>query len=562
MHGIVKAHLNNFVKSYGYESEDEADQFEMFATHSIIASRFSSSFEMDEIKTGPGEDGTDAIAILIDEEVCSSEEDAKLIFKSERRNHDVDIVFIQAKRSESFDLGEFLKFKESILRFVNQDPYQISNDVLLNARKVFDVVVSEVPKIRNGKPSLIARYVTTGLYRDPEALETAIKDFQIQLNELGLFYTVDIKFVDRDELTRLWVETYSGFDSSLSVSSSAALPNIADIDEAYLAVVSAKEFVENLLITNDGSLRTQVFEENVRAFLGEENIVNKSIAETLRSQAKTRFPVLNNGITIVSPDVRVQGNTIHLKNFQIVNGCQTSNVLYENQEFLDGVMVNLKIVETKNEDVFSELVRATNSQSRVDEAQFLSLLPISKRVEQFFNSFPDESRLYFERRDRQYAGIDLQAIKIYSMHNAAKCIAAMYSNRPDLASRYPKRIYDELGDEIFANDTKELLFYSACYTMFKLNLLFSSGKISQEYKRLKWHMLPIFRKIVTGGKDYPFNSKDAEKSAQSLIDCLNSDDQLEKATKKLIAVCKKFKDEQSDRLKRQTVLVEMLSCIK
>lgn len=562
MHRIVKAHLNNFVKSCGYELENEADQFEMFSAHCVIASRFTSTFDMGDVKTGPGEDGIDGVAILIDEAVCSSEEDAESIFSAERRNHDVDVVFIQAKRSETFDLGDFLKFKESILRFVNQDQCLIQNDVLANARKVFDVVVSQVPKIRNGKPSLTVRYVTTGLYREPGALEIAIKDFETQLNEFGLFYLIDIKFIDRDELTKLWVETYSGIDASLSISSFAALPNIADIDEAYLVVVSAKEFVKNLLTTSDGSLRTQVFEENVRAFLGNDNLVNKSIAETLQSTAKSRFPVLNNGITIVSPDVRVQGNTIHLKNFQIVNGCQTSNVLYENQDCLDSVMINLKIVETKNEDVFSELVKATNSQSKVDDTQFLSLLPVSKRIEQFFNSFGEQDKLYFERRDRQYAGLDVQAIKIYSLHNAAKCVAAMYCERPDLASRYPKRVYDELGAQIFADDSKEILFYSACFAMYKLTVLFSNSGIPQELKKLKWHMLPLLRLMIVGNKKFQFSSKDAQKSAQTILDALTSDESLKKIAKKLTQVCRRFKDETSDRLKRQAILSEMIESIK
>jgi len=40
------------------------------------------------------------------------------------------------------------------------------------------------------------------------------------------------------------------------------------VNEAYLAVVKARDLVHELLIGPDGSLRTQVFEENVRAFLG------------------------------------------------------------------------------------------------------------------------------------------------------------------------------------------------------------------------------------------------------------------------------------------------------
>lgn len=377
MHRIVKSHLDNFSQSFGLNNLDEATQFEMFTNYAVLTPRTSTGFELDDVTTGKEDDGTDGVAILIDEELIVSDEDTKSVFRSGRKNHDVDIVFIQAKRSESFDLGDFLKFKESVLRFVNADTYRVAGTVQQNAREIFDVCIQNVPKIRDGKPTLIARYVTTGNYQFPEALESAKKDFERQLEELGFFSHIDIKFLGRDELTALWVGTYSGITAQLPMFSNAPLPPISGIEEAYLVVAKAKDIVQNLLVTDDGSLRTQVFEENVRSFLGPENPVNQSIADTINDhESSTRFPVLSNGITIASPDVRVQGSTLHLKNYQIVNGCQTSNVLYENREHLnDSIMVNLKIVETSNEDVLSELVRATNSQSKVDETQFLSLRP-------------------------------------------------------------------------------------------------------------------------------------------------------------------------------------------
>src|SRR5271154_5717704 len=117
MHRIVKAHLESFVKSLGLDAEEESIQFEKFATYCVLSSRFSSTFDLDDVSTGPGDQGIDGVAIVIDEAVTASVEDTQAIFESQRRNHDVDIMFVQAKRSEGFDLGEFLKFKEGILRF-------------------------------------------------------------------------------------------------------------------------------------------------------------------------------------------------------------------------------------------------------------------------------------------------------------------------------------------------------------------------------------------------------------------------------------------------------------
>lgn len=144
------------------------------------------------------------------------------------------------------------------------------------------------------------------------------------------------------------------------------------ITEAYLAIVPLKAFVENVLMDSDHKLRMHIFEENVRAFLGNENPVNKQIKSTLESSpSQERFAILNNGITIISPDVKVQNDKISIDNYQIVNGCQTSNVLFDNYNLLSPTsMVTVKVIEATDPDVIADVVRATNSQSKVDETQF------------------------------------------------------------------------------------------------------------------------------------------------------------------------------------------------
>lgn len=565
MHRIVKAHLDSFVRNFGLEGMPESEQFEQFSNYAIIASRTASPYELDDVTTGEGDDGTDGIAIIVDEDIVVSEEDAQTIFSGTRRNHDVEVLFIQAKRSESFDLGDFLKFKESILKFVNADVYEVNDEIQVAARKVFDVAMDNVPKIRFGKPSLTARYVTTGVYRQPDALENAKREFESQLNELGLFASVDIQFIGRDELTSLWVATYSGVSAQLEMFSNAPMPAIAGINEAYLAIVRAREFVEKLLVTSDGSLRGQVFEENVRAFLGVDNPVNQSIATTLNSgDTASRFPVLNNGITIVSPDVRVQGTNLHLENFQIVNGCQTSNILFENRAALDDtVMVTLKVVETTSEDVFSELVRATNSQTKVDETQFLSLRPVVKKIEQYFNTYEgQEGRLYFERRDRQYIGRDIPAIRIFNLHVAAKCVAAMFLQRPDLSFKYPKTMYEELAPIMFSDDNKEIVFYSACLVLYRLHLLVSNSTLPQNMRRFKWHILVLVRAIVAGKNVPKLNARQIEPYCQKLIDafCQHGESVVE-SLQKAVEVVESMGDVTNDRLKRQMIMDEMLAMV-
>ena len=85
---------------------------------------------------------------------------------------------------------------------------------------------------------------------------------------------------------------------------------------------------------DSGEIRRTVFEDNVRDFQGTDAPVNARIRETLRGAHTARFAVLNNGITIVVRDLRVTANSFHLTDYQVVNGAQTSNVLFVNRDVL------------------------------------------------------------------------------------------------------------------------------------------------------------------------------------------------------------------------------------
>ncbi len=566
MHRIIKSHLDSFINSNGLNSHSESEQFEMFVNFAIISSKMAGTVDIDNITTGKGDDGTDGLAIIINEELVLSDSDAASILSTERKNNDVDLIFVQSKTSESFDLGDFLKFQESILRFVDEEDYMAIDEVQTNARRIFDVIVENVPRIRNGKPSVIIRYVTTGIYKQPEALEKAKLAFIDKLSQLGYFDKIDLQFIDRNQMTKVWVDTYAGVISKLPMISNAPFPPIDGIEEAYVAIVRAKDFIDELLTNEEGNLRNNVFEENVRAFLGVENPINIEIAKTINSaNGSSRFPVLNNGITIVSEDVRVQGNMLHLHNFQIVNGCQTSNVLFENKEIIDNeLMINIKVVETTNEDVFSELVRATNSQTKVDETQFLSLRPISKRIEDYFNTYDgQDGRLYFERRDKQYANNDFPNIRIFSLNIAAKAVCAMFLERPDLSFRYPKRMYELYTDEIFSEDIKEIVFYTASLALYRLYVLVAKADVQQNARKYKWHTILLLR-VIVGGKELPkLNSKKMETYCQKIIDvCAKSNEEITDIYNKALKIITSVEDLTDDRLKRQAIMNEMIETIK
>ena len=145
----------------------------------------------------------------------------------------------------------------------------------------------------------------------------------------------------------------------------------------------------------------ELFEENVREYLGTKGI-NNGIIKTLRSPTdRENFFYYNNGITIICEKCDTLRGTqasnnssssqnqygFKLKNPQIVNGCQTINSIAEELSHYDSdrlydefgkVFVLVKIYvfdeKTKQEkgDLDKQIVRYTNSQNAINEKAFAS----------------------------------------------------------------------------------------------------------------------------------------------------------------------------------------------
>lgn len=137
----------------------------------------------------------------------------------------------------------------------------------------------------------------------------------------------------------------------------------------------------------------QLYEKNVRRFLGGRGKVNKGMQATLRD-APERFGLYNNGITIVVSGYTHTNSQVELIEPYIVNGCQTSRTLWEvfhQRVDAGGTGVNPEIESWKEraghgvvvakvvkvghsgEALLQAITRYTNSQNAVREKDFLAL---------------------------------------------------------------------------------------------------------------------------------------------------------------------------------------------
>ncbi|MFI6304122.1 AIPR family protein [Amycolatopsis thailandensis] len=314
-----------------------------------------------------------------------------------------------------------------------------------------------------------------------------------------------------------WRAIDSALEVTIQFDQRTTLPDMQGILQAYLGVLPATEFVK-LVTDDDGDIRKTLFFDNVRDFQGD-NDVNQDIERTLQSDEASRFCVLNNGVTAVARDLGVTGNRFTLKDFQVVNGCQTSHILHRNRKSLEGVFVPFRLIVASDEDVANSITRATNKQSSVTPENLMALSELQRRIELYFDSFSidDSHRIYYERRSKQWSGsAQVQGTwRVITLRNLMQSFASMYVRIPHTAARYYRDLRSRVGTDVFSDEHHAAYYYSAAYSFCKLDHFFRSSAISRDLKPARYHLLAGVRTLHTrsiGPDKIEANEKKAETS--------------------------------------------------
>ncbi len=182
------------------------------------------------------------------------------------------------------------------------------------------------------------------------------------------------------------------------------------------------------MITDDsGQIRRSLFDDNVRDFQGQ-NIVNRNIADTLRSSHSERFAVLNNGVTIVARELRITGDKLFMKDYQVVNGGQTSHVLFnESDELTEAIHVPVKVISTDDEDLTTAVIQATNNQTAIKSEELNARADFERKLERFFETHGGSRSLFYERRSRQYTGDQtIEKTRVITRQQLVRAFASMF----------------------------------------------------------------------------------------------------------------------------------------
>lgn len=364
MDRITKSLVDDFIINQGITSISESTDFEKFSNYSILSSEYQKSFDIDFVTVGEGNDtGLDGIAIIVNGVLIEDSDEIDDLL--EKNGYlEVEYVFIQSKTSSSFDSGEIGKFLYGVKDFFAEVPTLVRNQDIQDYAELSDHLMTKAPNFRNN-PSIKLYYVTTGIWTNDQNLSAVFNNGKQELEQLNLFETVSPFPFGTAEIVRTYRKSKEAVSTTFEFSSRITLPSIEGVTQAYIGMIPYSEFKKIIVDEND---RIQnVFEDNVRDFQGDTNDVNKGIVKTINSESADLFGVLNNGVTIVTTTLGNTGDSFTIKDYQIVNGCQTSNVIYNNREStnIDNIYIPIKIIATENEDVKNQVTFATNSQTQI-----------------------------------------------------------------------------------------------------------------------------------------------------------------------------------------------------
>jgi hypothetical protein len=373
MDRLTSALLADFSKEYELENKTEDKQFEAFATFLAVSQAYTDSFEPFGLTTGDGNDtGIDGIGILVNGTLVT---DPDMLHDLAQASGflDVDFIFVQAERSPAFNSAKIGQFGFGVLDFFSEHPKLERNQAISDAAEIMDLTYKTFSSKFHRRPFCHMYYVTTGTWNADQALVARVENAVEDLHGLAIFDNVQFRPIDASDIQRLYAQTKNAITREFTFATRTPIPEIPGVSEAYLGIIPAAAFL-SLIEDNNGEVVKSVFYDNVRDFQGY-NTVNDGMKETLQSkEMKSRFVLMNNGITIIAKKMRVTGNKIALEDYQIVNGCQTSHVLQLQKDTLDdSVMVPLRVIATDDEDVVASIIKATNRQTLVGEEQLLAL---------------------------------------------------------------------------------------------------------------------------------------------------------------------------------------------
>ena len=424
--GLVKQRADDL----GIENLDAAF---MSVAHEQVLQRFDLSInEIDAGLTDGGGDGQiDAIYVLVNGSSMTGEDGEEVPDKGPL---DVDLILIQSKNTTGFEENPLKVIRSTVRDLLDlsrtYDGYiggysEKLQDLFKVARKVLFASAG-----RSGRVNVEVFYVTKASTQKIHVnVSGTSKTLQGELAAAAGTKGVAFNYVGAEELvalSRMPRTRVKRLENHKVISSSSA--------DSFACLTTLGAFV-TFLSDDNGVLIRSLFDANVRDFLGKSE-VNEAIKKTLFELDEGDFWWFNNGITIVSSNIEQKGEVLALTDPLLVNGLQTSNVIFSFMSDPDvpeslkesrrRQLLLVKIIEPSSEKARDEVIKATNSQTHIPKAYLRGMDHVHRNIEDHLRG----NGLFYERRKNQYRNAGKKPTEIVTLSEMAQSLMAAILFRP------------------------------------------------------------------------------------------------------------------------------------
>lgn len=497
MNIILKNQIESFCEDHLFKELDDPEKLEHFANYYIISQYYPTLFsDLEDVNCdGEGDLGIDGIGVLVNDKVISSIEELKGILEMDKKI-DVQFVLTQIKSSNSFrsdTLGTFMSGVFTIFNNIEKDSNASFNEKIRDKLDIIKEIYKNSTNFTNN-PRLHMYYVTTGEWKEPKEILQRADMEKERLEKLQIFDDINNYFYGSKELQGAYKENTGNVEKELPAHKYMDLPEREGITQSFVCLISLKEYI-NLIKDEKEKINKNLFLDNVRDYQGM-NRVNNNIKKTLNNEnRKSLLHLLHNGITIIAKNVHQTGSKFKISNFQIVNGCQTSHVIFNESRNIDGiddVYIIVKVIKTNNPDIANDIIMATNSQTEVKSEAFESIRLIHRRLEQYFEAQSNQStfKIYYERRSKQFIDSTIRSHQIVSLSYLTKACFAVKLGQPQGTHRYFGEIIQSnksLFDENDEKDSDLFIYYVSAFLLKNIDMYFHKNQKNWA-KKFKYHI--------------------------------------------------------------------------
>ena len=492
---ILKSFFANFVSQYELEEMDQDQAFERFVNFNIISTLYPREIDFEDLSTGGSNDlALDGVAIVVNGNIIKNEEEIGFL---RERNGTLDIIFalIQSKSSSKFKGDQVGNFIFGVKSFFDDKSSISENDKIKHLRDIKEKIYQHSIDFERN-PELKLFFVTTGVWKEPEQIVGKVRRELKELDERSLFRNeAEVEFYDAERLKSTYREISRKTVKEISFNNHVALPDMPkdlNVRQSFIGSIPVKSYLE-LIRNNDGKLSKGLFYDNVRDYQGS-NKVNKEINETLKSSMnQALLPLLNNGITIIAKKVEKIGSKLKLTDFQIVNGCQSSHVLFNNTSIIsEDTHIVLKVIDTTDQDVTNNIIKATNRQTEVKDEAFESIKPFHKDLQEFYKAMSSSVNppIFYERRSKEYLGNPkVKSWQVITLASQVKTYVSTVLAQPQSTHRYFGELLDSNRGKLFAPQSNFNDYYLSSLMINRLESLLKINAIYKKYRPFKYHII-------------------------------------------------------------------------